>query len=283
MKSFLITGSEGFIGKYLVRELKKNKCRIIKFDSSNKKDITKWKDVQSIPKVDVVFHLAARTFIPWCIKNPKETYEINTQGTLNILKYCRKHDAKLVYPSSYVYGMPEYLPIDENHPLKPNNIYTKSKLMAEKLCINYHKDYQLNCTILRTFNIYGPGQRNDFLIPSIVRQIKENNKIMLKDPAPKRDFIYVIDVIRALIKAANYKKFGIFNIGYGKSYSVEQVVKNLVKIHGKKIHVDYTNEKRKNEIMDCYADISKAKKELGWKPTVNLDTGLKNVYRLYPK
>ena len=120
--------------------------------------------------------------------------------------------------------------------------------MAEQLCINYHKDYQLNCTILRPFNIYGPGQKKDFLIPSIVRQIKENNKIMLKDPAPKRDFIYVTDVIRALIKAANYKKFGIFNIGYGKSYSVQQVVKNLVRIHGKKINVTYTNKKRKNHV-----------------------------------
>ena len=283
MRTFLVTGSKGFVGKYLVKELEKDRCSIIKFDKASGKDITKWKDLQSVPKADVVFHLAARTYVPWCIENPRETYEINTFGTLNILEYCRKCNAKLVYTSSYVYGIPEYLPIDENHPLKPNNTYSKSKLMAEQLCINYHTDYNLKCTILRPFNIYGPGQSNDFLMPTIVRQIKENNKIKLKDSSPKRDFIYVADMVNALTKAADYNKFGIFNIGYGKSYSVEQVVKRLVNIHGKKVRVTYTNERRKNEVADCYADISKAKKELNWKPRVSIDDGLKNVYRLYKK
>ena len=281
MRTYLVTGSEGFVGRCLVKELEKSKCSIIRFDKGNGKDVTRWTEFQSIPKADVVFHLAARTIVPWCMENPRETFEINTLGTLNILEYCRKFNAKLVYPSSYVYGIPEYLPIDENHPLKPNNTYAKSKLMAEQLCVNYHTDYNLKCIILRPFNIYGPGQSKDFLIPTIVRQIKENNKIKLKDNSPKRDFIYVADMVRALIKASDYNKFGIFNMGCGKSYSVEQIVKKLVNIHGKKIKVTYTNEKRKNEVADCYADISKAEKELKWKPTVNIDQGLKIIFRLY--
>lgn len=283
MKSFLVTGSEGFIGKHLITELKKNKCNVIRFGSPDSKDVTKWDDVKAIPKADVVFHLAARTFIPFSLKNPRETYEVNALGTLNILEYCREKRAKLVYPSSYVYGSPEYLPIDEQHPLKANNPYTRSKILGEQFCKIYFDDYGVQCTILRPFNVYGPGQRGDFLMPSIVKQLKENGKIRLKDPNPKRDFIYVKDAALALIKAADHKGFGIFNIGCGKSYSVRQVVEKLSDIHGKKISIKYTNEKRRNEIIDCYADISKAKKELGWHPTIGIDEGLKNVYRLYKK
>lgn len=200
MKSALVTGSEGFIGKSLIKELRRNNIQMIGLDKVSGKDITKWSDIEPLPKIDVVFHLAALTFIPFCLRNPREVYEINLLGTLNILEYCRKFNAKLVYASSYVYGTPEYLPIDEKHPLQAENPYTRSKIIAEKLCKSYHEDYNINIVILRPFNVYGPGQRSDFLIPLIIKQIKGNNKIQLKDPKPKRDFIYVKDISTVRLK-----------------------------------------------------------------------------------
>lgn len=278
MKTALVTGSDGFIGRFLVKELEKNNYQIIKLDRSSGKDITKWDDIKSLPKADVVFHLAAITFIPFCMSNPRETYEVNTLGTLNILEYCRKHNARLVYASSYIYGAPKYLPVDEKHPLQANNPYSRSKLMAESLCEDYHNNYGINCVILRPFNVYGPGQRDDFLIPSIIKQLKQNNKLQLKDPEPKRDFIHVSDMVNAYLKAAGYTGFEVFNIGSGKSYSVREIVDKLLKIHEKHATVKFTNEKRKDEIMDCFADITKAKKLLDWQPSVSFENGLKEVY-----
>ncbi len=277
MKSALVTGSEGFIGKSLIKELKKNNIQVIELDKIYGKDITNWSDIESLPKIDVVFHLAALTFIPFCLRYPRETYETNILGTLNIIEYCRKFNAKLVYASSYVYGTPEYLPIDEKHPLKAENPYAESKIMAEKLCKAYHEDYNINIVILRPFNVYGPGQKSDFLIPFIIKQIKGNNKIQLKDPKPKRDFIYVKDMINAYLKVAEYTGFEIFNIGSGKSYSVKEIADKIVKIYKKEIDIEFTNERRKNEVMDCYADITKAVNILGWQPAINLDQGLKKI------
>jgi len=112
-------------------------------------------------------------FVPYSFQEPREMYEVNVLGTLNILELCRLHVIpRIVFASSYVYGQPSYLPIDEAHPVNPNNPYGRSKVFGEGLCRAYYEDCGVSCIVLRSFNLYGEGQREHFLIPSILRQLE---------------------------------------------------------------------------------------------------------------
>jgi len=279
-KRILVTGHDGFIGRKLVKELESNDNEVVGFDYRDGIDIRNWEQIREFDDIDIIYHLAAITFVPYSFENPRETYEVNVLGTLNILELARQIDVeKIVTMSSYVYGRPQYLPIDEDHPLSSNNPYTGSKLVMEQLCKAYTQDFGLDCVIFRPFNIYGAGQNENFLIPSIIKQLNEG-KIELKDPEPKRDFIYVSDLINAQLKAGSFKgkeKLNIFNIGYGKSYSVKEIVDKIIGLYGKPVEVKYTGERRPNEVMDTVASIKKANDELRWKPTVDLESGLKKM------
>ncbi|MCK5037910.1 MAG: NAD-dependent epimerase/dehydratase family protein [Thermoplasmata archaeon] len=278
-KKVLVTGSNGFVGRSLVQALKAEGAKVIEFDISNGQDITDWKAMENLEKADIVFHLAAIAFVPYAWDNPQKTYNVNVLGTLNILEYCRKNDIeKMVLASSYIYGPPEYLPVDEKHPLNPNNPYSRSKLLSENLCKAYHDDFGLKCLILRPQNIYGKGQDEMFLIPEIIKQLP-SGKITLKDPNPKRDFIYLDDVIEAyLLSGLAEVEYEAINIGSGKSYSVREIVDKIIELHGKPVDVSYSNETRKNEVMDVIADIRKAKDVLGWEPKHDLEKGLSEIY-----
>ena len=285
-KKVLVTGSSGFVGKGLVAELKRQGAEVLTLTDHDGRRID-IRDQQSVKGIineignlDIVYHLAAISSVPFSIENPRETYEVNVVGTLNILESCRLHDVKkIVFASSYVYGQPQYLPIDEKHPLQPTNPYARSKILGEELCRAYNTDFGVKCIILRPFNIYGAGQNKNFLIPSIIAQLRYG-KIELKDPEPKRDFIYISDIIEAYIKAGEFKgNFDVFNIGYGKSYSVKEIVDKIIYLYGKDVKVKYSGERRKNEIMDTIANIKKAKEKLGWKPGVEIDNGLSNLLK----
>lgn len=279
-KKALLTGSNGFIGKNLLRELQKE-YEVIGVDliGDISVDLRNWNEVKKLPSVDIVFHLAALIDVPLSFQRPREIYETNVLSTLNILEFCRqKKIEKIIYASSYVYGTPHYLPIDENHPTDISNPYMHSKLVSEEFCKYYHKWYGLECIILRVFNVYGPGQKGNLLIPTILRQLS-SGIITLKNPKPKRDYLYVSDAVSAYIKAANYnaKGYEVFNIGHGESYSVKEIVDNILIIYGKKVEVRYIDEVRRNEIMNAVANINKAKEFLGWFPQVQLKDGLKRT------
>ena len=285
-KRILVTGSRGFVGKNLVEELKRQDADVLTLTDHDGRriDIRDQQRVKGIineiRNIDIVYHLAAITSVPFSFENPRETYDVNVLGTLNILELCRSCNAdKIVFASSYVYGQPQYLPIDEEHPLQPTNPYARSKILGEELCRAYNTDFGVKCIILRPFNIYGVGQNKNFLIPSIIAQLRYG-KIELKDPEPKRDFIYISDVIDAYIKAGEFNgDFDVFNIGYGKSYSVKEIVDKIIHLYGKDVKVKYSGERRKNEIMDTIADIKKAKEKLGWKTSVEIDNGLSNLLK----
>lgn len=277
----LVTGSEGFVGRRLVRSLRQKGTSVIEIDVKKGVDLTQWKQlndfIKDISPPDIIFHLAAIVFIPYSFKHPWITYTTNLLGTLNMLEIARKMDIKkFVFASSYVYGPPKYLPIDENHPLQAISPYNRSKILGEELCRSYYEDYGSKCIILRPFNIYGNGQNKQFLIPEIIDQLK-SNKIVLRDPSPKRDYVYIDDVISAYIKAAthDFVEFEIFNIGAGRSYSVKEIVDKIIMLSKKKqVEVTYTNKKRENEINNIFADIQKAKDKLMWQPSIDINKGL---------
>ena len=188
---------------------------------------------------------------------------------------------KFVFASTYVYGWPQYLPIDENHPIQAISPYNQSKILGEELCKGYHNDYGLQCIILRPFNIYGTGQNKDFLIPSIIAQLP-SKKITLENPKPMRDYVYIDDIVSAYIKAATYDVKGveIFNIGAGVSYSVKEIADKIISLsQNKEVTVSYTYKTRENEIMNIVADIQKAKEKMKWQPTIDINSGLSKLLK----
>ena len=274
----VVTGSDGFVGKQLISRLTKDGVDVIELDVNSGFDITNFTQISSIKKFDVLVHLASKTFIPDSFKYPHDFYQSNFIGTLNVLELCRRNNAKFIYTSSYVYGSPEYLPINEKHPIKAYNPYAQTKIINEKMCEGYNRDFNVPIIILRPFNIYGPGQNDNFLIPSIIKQAK-SGIVNLKDSRPKRDFVYIDDVIDAYIKSIFFSgtSFQVFNIGSGISYSVKEIVNIIKKSKLPSFDVLYSGEQRKNEILDTVADVSKSKRLLNWKPKKSLEEGIMKI------
>ena len=278
-KRIIVTGSSGLVGSHLAPRLEEDGAEVIAIDIREGIDITDWGQVKDHHDIDVIYHLAAKTYIPATAADPQETYRVNLAGTLNMLELGRRNNIEnFIFASSYVYGPPQYLPIDENHPVNPVNTYNKSKALGEELCRAYSGDYGLKCVIMRAFNIYGELQGDNFLIPTILRQIA-GGKIELKDPEPCRDMLYVKDAVEAYVKAADYSDsaFEVFNIGLGKSYSVDKIVRKILAVIGREVKVQYLNQRRKDEIMNTVADITKARGKLGWEPEFDLEEGLRNM------
>jgi UDP-glucose 4-epimerase len=288
-KRILVTGANGFIGRHLTTELQKQGANVLALDVQGNYpvDLRDWHRLENfgnnLGKLDLAYHLAGLMFVPYSFENPREIYEVNVLGTLNLLELCRLHSAeKVVFASSYVYGPPQYLPIDEDHPLNPTSPYARSKVMGENLLKAFHEDYRLKCTILRPFNIYGEGQSDNFLIPTILKQIA-HGKIELVDPEPKRDFLYITDMVDAYLKAGEFDSgnFEIFNIGAGLSYAVDEIVQMVMEIWGQQVEVSYKHSRRRNEIMNVIANVQKAQNKLGWTPKVALKEGLKKYVEWY--
>lgn len=266
-KVIAVTGSAGFVGSGLVRKLKEDNYKVLELDFSTGYDLNLMDTLENVDKFDILIHLAAKTSVPDSFLRPDEFYKNNINTTLNSLELCRRFDSKIIFASSYVYGKPVYLPIDENHPTDHFNPYASSKIICENLCGNYQRFYNVPSLVLRVFNIYGKGQNQGFLIGKILEQAKTGS-IILEDPEPKRDFIHIDDVINAYLHAIIYQgsDFEIYNIASGKSYSVREVVSIIGEVSGKKLDIFFNGKRRENEVMDTIADISKAKKMLNWKP-----------------
>lgn len=270
-----VTGSSGFVGRRLVQRFEVMGHRVIALDIASGVDLTDWEQVKQTPSVDYVFHLAARTFVPAAFKDPQPFYYTNLISTLNALELCRRDSARFIYASSYVYGSPQYLPVDEQHPTGAHNPYAQSKLMGEELCHAYWRDFSVPSCILRPFNIYGPGQPDSFLIPEIIRKAQEG-AIHLKDGRPRRDFVFVEDVVSAYIACIGLGSDGVdtFNIGSGESFSVEEVAQFVAEDLDCG-DVSFSEEQRLNEVLETVANIEKANSLLGWMPNVSFRQGLR--------
>lgn len=279
MTKILVTGSSGFIGKRLIAELSLGKYDVSGI-SSETGDITDKNMWDNIPYHDVVIHLAGLTFVPNSWKNPDEYLRVNIQGTIAALEYCRKHSSKFIFFSSYLYGNPDKLPISESADLQSLNPYALSKKLAEDISKFYSENFGLKVLIFRPFNIYGPNQAANFLIPFIIGQAIHENRIQVKDLSPRRDYIYIDDVVDAIVKGLNYNKaFGLFNLGSGQSYSVAEIIDLIQANLGKSLSVESSQETRQGEIMDTRADISKVQSELNWKPRWSLEDGLAEILK----
>ena len=273
----LITGFSGFIGKYLLERLEQTPHELILLDIANGCDICDWEQVKHITGIDTIVHLANLSFVPASYEEPKKFYESNYLSTLNMLELCRLNHAKMIFFSSYIYGNPQYQPVDEKHPIQAFNPYAQTKVICESLCQGYNRDFKVPVTIFRPFNIYGKGQNPDFLIPTIIQQAKKGS-IVIKDDRPKRDYIHVKDIVEAVytaIESKNSATLQTYNLGTGVSYSVKEIIDMVRGLFNSDIEYQCKNEIRPNEVMDTIADISKIKSELNWEPKIDIIEGLK--------
>ena len=271
MTKVLVTGSRGFIGKQVIKRLKKSEILTDLIDSK-RIDLKNIEEVMKLNASDVVIHLGGKTTkgLEW-----DEYFNNNVLGTLNILEYCiTKKIKKMIFVSSYVYGKPKYLPIDEEHPIDPHNAYTKSKYLAEQLCEFYAKNSDLNVIILRPFNIFGKTLPNGFLISNLLKSIQTNEKVTIFNKDSKRDFLHIDDFVDIVLKIKDCDfKFEVFNVGSGKSYSFNEVIKKIEKISIKKLNLQYEEDKE-SFIGEITADISKLNNKIKWVSKISFDEGL---------
>jgi nucleoside-diphosphate-sugar epimerase len=287
-KRALITGARGFIGKYLVDDLLRQGTEVtgLTVDGSAgddrvtwvKGDITCPASIKGIcGDIDMVFHLAAISNVDASIRDPVRTLNTNTFGTASLLEESRTGDVKkFVYISSaHVYGVPQYLPIDEKHQVVPREPYAASKIASEQIVQAYGNAYGIDYAILRPFNVFGAGQDASFLIPGVIRQALKNRGIKVGNTDPTRDFLYVEDCVRGFICAAD-KGSGIINIGSGKDQSIASVVEKIRNLIDPAIPIASDESRMRDgkvEIPRLCANVAKLK-SLGWEPDVGFDEGL---------
>ncbi|PDT22637.1 NAD-dependent epimerase/dehydratase family protein [Rhizobium hidalgonense] len=274
MVDAIVTGAGGFLGKRLVERLIQAGIDVLALDRTHG-DIGEERLWQELPAARTLFHLAGRTFVPDSWTQGPSFMAANVLGTQHALTWCKRHKAKLVFASAYVYGVPERLPIHESDPVKPNNPYALSKHLAEQLCEFAATYEQIPVVVLRLFNIYGAGQRPEFLIPTLLDQIRAKKEIQVLDLSPRRDYVFVADVLSAFTKAMDVAEgYHCINIGSGKSYSVQEIIDILQKAAGTDLPVVSSCAVRRNEIPDVRADIERARAVLGWWPEWDLPAGI---------
>nr|MBC8490925.1 SDR family NAD(P)-dependent oxidoreductase [Bacteroidota bacterium] len=263
MKPILVTGASGFIGSHLTERLVELGYPVKAFVHYNFQNKWGWldhsqvkndievvsgdiRDYDSVSKAvkgcDTVFHLAALIGIPYSYSSPIAYIKTNVIGSYNVLQTSLEHDLDnvLITSTSETYGMAQYVPIDENHPLKGQSPYSATKIAADELARSYHLSFGLPLKIVRPFNTYGPRQSNRAIIPTIICQIISGSKeIKLGNLNPTRDLNYVKDTVNGFINIfQSSSTIGkVINIAQNTEYSIGEVVNQIQKIMGTKLPV----------------------------------------------
>lgn len=273
-----VAGSDGFVGTKVCEQLEAKGHEVIRIDITRGFDLCEKTIIDKINPIDCIVHLANLVFVPGSYAEPEKYYRINYLTTLNSLEICRKYNARLVYASSYIYGPPQYLPVNESHPICPFNPYAQTKVICEKLCEGYHRDFKVKVSILRPFNIYGVGQKGKLLIPEIIGQLKEGKEtIDLKASSPRRDYINVIDVAGAFVACTeDTNDFNVYNVCSGESVSVRELTEVINKHLKKKVQFNFSEQARPNEVDESRGCCAKLE-SIGWKRTITLDEGIKQL------
>lgn len=275
-----VAGSDGFVGNNICKQLVVAGHTVIRIDISQGVDLCDNSIIEQIEPIDCFIHLANLVYVPGSYHDPEKYYRINYLTTLNALEICRKYEARLVYASSYIYGSPQYLPVDENHPVCPFNPYAQTKVICEKLCEGYHRDFQVKVSILRPFNIYGVGQKGMLLIPEIIGQLKEGKKkIQLKAATPRRDYVNVVDVAGAFVSCINdTNDYSVYNVCSGESISVKEITDVINKHLNNKVEFAFSSSDRPNEVDETRGSCDKLM-SIGWKPTISFEEGIIDILK----
>lgn len=273
----LVTGANGFIGSYLTKRLMAEGHNVLEH-SHTKGDLKQKETLLNYKDIDIVYHLAAKTYVPESWNEPYMYINDNNTMLLNVLEFCRRTGARLVFLSTYLYGEPEYLPVDEKHKCVSNTPYHLCKKIGEEICEFYSRNFGVDVVVIRPFNVYGKGQNKEFLLPKVYEQVADNNvkSIEVFNLAPKRDYVYVEDLVEILVRLMPYvKEYDVFNVGAGISYSVKEVIDIIQNELGTQKEVLEKFALRKNEVMDCVADIRHLESVIGKVRITSLEDGIR--------
>jgi len=306
-KKVLITGAAGFIGSSLADDLLAKGFSIMgidNFDSFYTRDIKETNisnalkhnlysfqegDIRDMEflnscfsgfRPDIVIHLAAKAGVRPSIKDPASYYDVNVNGTLNMLEAMRKNKIgrMLFASSSSVYGNNKKIPFAESDNVDfPVSPYAASKKACELLCHTYHHLFDMDIFCLRFFTVYGPRQRPDLAINKFTRALLNDEPITLfGDGSTSRDYTHISDILQGIGQAMeNLKGFGIFNLGESNAISLKELVALLENSTGKKADIKYL-PMQDGDVLRTFADISRAKSVLGYNPVVNIADGIRN-------
>jgi len=303
--NILVTGADGFIASHLCEYLneknanvtgllKRNSAGTFKnLDDIKNKITIKWGDAQDpsiinelVKNTDIIFHLAAQSHVGHSLYNPHETVTNDIMSTLNILEAARKNNVKRIVHagSSEIYGNPIYVPIDEKHPLHPRSPYAAAKASAEYLLESYTHTYGLKITMSRFFNIYGPRQGLDQVIPKFILQVLNNKNITIYGNGTQtRDYTYVSDAVEAyaLVGLANNVEGKVINFGSGREIQIKELAQLIIKLCNVKGKLTFSKKLRSGETPRLLCDVKLAKKVLGWSTKVDIESGLIKTIEYY--
>ena len=299
-KLIVIFGGSGFIGSHLAKRLLNMGASVIIADKKMpvktnavvnskvkflKTNITNMQSVKrALSEGAYVFNLAG--CLPFSSKHNeylKNSIDINLKGALNVALACiEKRVKKLIFTSGYVvYGIPGYLPIDEVHPTDPIDIYGASKLAAEKyLSVLLKKNPYPELVILRLATVYGPRQLTKGLIPNLFRAALDDSQVKINAMGKeRRDYLFIDDAVNSLVLSLTDGINGIYNIGSGKSVSVNQVKEIIEGLSGKRLNARYSKEK--GLIPEVRLSNKLAETRLNYKPNIAIKNGLRLTYHWY--
>lgn len=282
----LITGAGGSLGQTLIELLNHNDdcyLPLVKYNKKNIKNSIKC-DIRNFDSINKIFsefkpthviHLAGITGNIECEESPKDAFQTNVYGTFNVLKSCLKIKPKIIFSSSReVYGDSK-IKVNEKSLLNPINVNGITKMMSENLILNYNQLYKIPYSIIRFTNFYGENFSKRG-ISKMIRMALENKNITVFGGEQQIDLIHFNDAAKGLLKSINTKKSGIYNIGSGKSKTILQLIKEIEK-HSK-IKIKFNKKQNRYfEVKNFKMDISKAKKDLGFQPSIKFQDVLKRI------
>jgi dTDP-glucose 4,6-dehydratase len=298
----LVTGGAGFIGRWVVKRLLNDGHKVCVLDdlsNGRMENIAEFKNnpefdfvlgdvrdkeaLKSVFKeVDICIHAAAAINVQESIENPQRYYDINVNGTFNILEEARKRDVKMVLIGTcMVYDLTSSKAISEEHLLNPKSPYAGSKLAAENLALAYFHAYDLPVVVTRPFNTYGPYQKSDMeggVVSIFIRSFLEGKTLnVFGDGTQTRDFLYVVDCAEFIVKAAfSDKAVGeIINAGSGKDVAIKDLALLICKDAERIRYVEHHHPQ--SEIRKLLCGYTKAKKLLGWSPKISLGGGIEKT------
>jgi len=304
-KKVLVTGAGGFIASHLVERLVSEGAQVrafVRYNSRNDVGMLKQissdvfsqleimhgdlRDVEAVRNavkgVDTVFHLGALIAIPYSYVNPREVFDVNVMGTMNVMMAARDFGVRRVVhtSTSEVYGTAQYVPIDEAHPLQGQSPYSASKIGADKIAESFYRSFEVPVVTLRPFNTYGPRQSARAVIPTIITQALTSDEVKLGSLDPSRDFTFVVDTANGFLRVAEAENVSgeEINLGNDNTIRIGDLVEKICSIIGKnpKIVLDAQRIRPgKSEVMKLWASNEKAKRMIGWEPRISLDEGLR--------
>ena len=306
-RAVLVTGAGGFIGGHLVERLVRDGARVralVRYNSRNERGTLDWlppdavrevevvlgelRDIESVGRAvagtEIVFHLGAQIAIPYSFVNPRDYFETNVLGTLNVAQSALAHDvSRIVHTStSEVYGTARQVPITEDHPLEPQSPYAASKIAADKLIDSYHRSFRLPATVLRPFNTYGPRQSARAVIPTIVSQALAGDVLRLGSLDPRRDLTFVTDTVDGFVRAALAPEAigRTVQLGTERDVSVGDIVRVVGEVLGRELTVKQDADRIRpeaSEVMRLVSSPRVASELLGWSAQVDLQEGLRRT------